>query len=479
MQAGSHESEACFFNVATMQQERYQHLDALRGYAIFTMVLSGTIAHGGVLPGWMYHAQVPPPLHQFNPELPGITWVDLVFPFFIFCMGAAMPIALRKFSATSNHLAVISTAVRRFFLLALFALALEQFKFARISSNPVTSTFLLSIGGFVLLMLSFSKWPSLSKRNESIVNYVAIAAILLALWLLPLNDGAGFLLAKSDIIILVLANMALFGTLLWWFTRKNPLLRIGVLPFVMAVFLAAKIPGTWNEWLFQLTPEPLLYKFYFLKYLFILVPGTIAGEWLLQYGDLQPKQVVQTKPMFSIILMMALIVLNVGLLYTRALTWNLLASVVMIVLMHYLLQKQQSQYPLLYRLMQAGAYCLLLGLAFEAYEGGIKKDVSTYSYYFVTSGLAFFAYAVIAMMSSWSITASIHRFFLWCGKNPMMAYVTGGLLLGPVLKLTGLYDYWAAMNTNAWVGFLKGFLFTIIACGITIPFTKKGMIWKS
>ena len=34
-------------------------LDALRGYAIITMVLSGTIA-SGVLPGWMYHAQVGP-----------------------------------------------------------------------------------------------------------------------------------------------------------------------------------------------------------------------------------------------------------------------------------------------------------------------------------------------------------------------------------------------------------------------------------
>lgn len=55
-------------------------LDALRGYAIVTMVLSGAVVYG-VLPGWMYHAQVPPPTHVFNPAAPGITWVDLVFPF--------------------------------------------------------------------------------------------------------------------------------------------------------------------------------------------------------------------------------------------------------------------------------------------------------------------------------------------------------------------------------------------------------------
>ncbi len=34
-------------------------LDVFRGYAIVTMILSGTIA-SGVLPGWMYHAQVGP-----------------------------------------------------------------------------------------------------------------------------------------------------------------------------------------------------------------------------------------------------------------------------------------------------------------------------------------------------------------------------------------------------------------------------------
>lgn len=56
-------------------------LDALRGYAIITMVLSATIVTH-VLPGWMSHAQTPPPDHVFNPLLPGITWVDLVFPFF-------------------------------------------------------------------------------------------------------------------------------------------------------------------------------------------------------------------------------------------------------------------------------------------------------------------------------------------------------------------------------------------------------------
>ena len=65
--------------------KRAYALDALRGYAIITMVLSATVAWNS-LPGWMYHAQTPPPDRAFDASLSGITWVDLVFPFFLLAM---------------------------------------------------------------------------------------------------------------------------------------------------------------------------------------------------------------------------------------------------------------------------------------------------------------------------------------------------------------------------------------------------------
>lgn len=72
---------------------RYLSLDFLRGITIFGMVLSA-IQPSGVMPGWMYHVQNPPPTHDLNMAVPGIGWVDLVFPIFIFCMGAAIPLSL-------------------------------------------------------------------------------------------------------------------------------------------------------------------------------------------------------------------------------------------------------------------------------------------------------------------------------------------------------------------------------------------------
>lgn len=59
---------------------RASSLDVLRGYAILTMVLSGSVAWG-VLPGWMYHAQVGPRstlcLMVLYMESLGLTWCFL------------------------------------------------------------------------------------------------------------------------------------------------------------------------------------------------------------------------------------------------------------------------------------------------------------------------------------------------------------------------------------------------------------------
>ncbi len=51
------------YNNLTVTPRRAHSLDALRGYAIMTMILAATEAFG-ILPAWMYHAQVPPPDHD-------------------------------------------------------------------------------------------------------------------------------------------------------------------------------------------------------------------------------------------------------------------------------------------------------------------------------------------------------------------------------------------------------------------------------
>ena len=48
--------------------------------------------HGYMLPVWKGHIQPPPPNHVLRPDGIGISKANLVFPFFLFYKGAAIPI---------------------------------------------------------------------------------------------------------------------------------------------------------------------------------------------------------------------------------------------------------------------------------------------------------------------------------------------------------------------------------------------------
>ena len=96
-------------------------------------------------------------------------------------------------------------------------------------------------------------------------------------------NGREFSLSYSNIIILVLANMSIFGSLAYLFTANNKWARIAILPFIMAVFLGSKTDGSWVKVLMNYSPIPWMYSFYYLKYLFIIIPGSIAGEYLKEW----------------------------------------------------------------------------------------------------------------------------------------------------------------------------------------------------
>ncbi|MDQ9765793.1 DUF5009 domain-containing protein, partial [Acinetobacter baumannii] len=57
-------------------------------------------------------------------------------------------------------------------------------------------------------------------------------------------DGKSFSLAYSNIIILVLANMAIWGGVIYILTYRNRLARMLVLPFLMALMLSSATDGS-------------------------------------------------------------------------------------------------------------------------------------------------------------------------------------------------------------------------------------------
>lgn len=445
---------------------RSNSLDALRGFAILAMVLSSSIAFG-ILPAWMYHAQTPPPYHKFNPELPGLTWVDLVFPFFLFSMGAAIPLAFqKKIKEQTPAYKLIGLMLQRFALLIFFAVFTFHARAWVQSGTPGVTEQLISIAAFGLLCAMFI-------RMKTIVPKIVAFALALAFLFYKKTD-----LSRSDVIIVVLANMALFGTLIWWLTVKRPLLRIGVLPFIAAVFLAAQTPDSWAKAVYDWSPLPWAYKFYYLKYLFIIIPGTFAGEWLQQP---LPADNSTDKRKWRLIAAgtLALVIINLMFLFNRQLVLNLVLNIGVGAAMLFLARKMLSPMPSWMNCLQAGVYLLWLGLFFDCTQGGIKKDPSNYSYYFVTGGLSFLVILGFSILEYYGYCNRLIRYLAANGRNPMVAYVAGNLLLLPVMHLSGLMNIYRDMDANVWLGVLKGLLFTGVVSQVTIFFVNRKWFWKT
>lgn len=563
------------------QKPRAHALDALRGYAIITMVLSAMEAFS-VLPRWMYHAQVPPPDHVFDPTIYGITWVDIIFPFFLFSMGAAIPLSLGRQHAKGESIMRLTwKTVQRWVKLTFFAIfIIHAFPFM-LGYEQEWMCYAMPIFFFILLCLMFMPNPfGLSPYKARAITWSAYLVAVGFMLLQPYAGGAPFRLTDSDCIMLILANVSLTGSIIYLLTIGHPLRRLALLPFLIALFMAAHTANSWPALLIHTSWLPWLYLPAYQEYLLIIIPGTVAGEWIAQWLEtmkandtskglvesyqkkseavlengnplkggreavlenwnkvkndekavLENENKVRTRSeemkekenalaLPVALLSLALIVVNVVLLFGRHLVANLVATMVLTALTAWLLRSRrkagttgveaakqraasrdassqeaakQEVYnqksssapasPTLHfwqRLSSAGAYLLLLGLCLESYEGGIRKDDVTLSYLFVTCGLAFYALLLLTVVCDHWHVRWLCAPLEMVGKNPMVAYVSASMVIIPVLILTHIYPYIDALSSQPLTGFLKGVLLTALCMALTAWFTHKRWFWKT
>lgn len=468
----------------TTDSGRDYSLDALRGFAIFTMILSGRVPWG-VLPGWMYHVQVPPPAHKFDPSIPGISWVDLVFPFFLFSMGAAFPFALsKKLEKAQNGLKLIPGILWRGVLLMLFALVIFHIRPHILHKTETTQTYILAISLFALLFLIFLRYPSgWSKSIVYGLKGVSAAILILFLAFYTYSNGEGFSFRRYDIIILVLSNVAIAGSVIWLFTKGNLLSKLFIIALLFGIRLANSVDGSWialagKEW-----PGYLLFQLTFLKYLFIIIPGMIAGDILYSQSKQTPHG--ENNASRAGILLLAgsaflLILISLAGLYIREVFLTLLLSAIVLVSMYIHFKKAGEYLSSKYiELFLWGAAWIIIGLIFEPFEGGIKKDPSTMSYYFLTSGLAIMMLIGFSLLFNHLHLTKYFSLLIDSGKNPMLAYAAGTNLLTPLVMLTGIQPLLVDLLPGMWPGVLRGIILTLLLALMVMFFTRKNLFWRT
>lgn len=465
----------------TTKTTRIATIDMLRGIAIVGMILCANIGFNSGLPAWMFHAQTPPPTYAFNPDVPGITWVDLVFPFFLFSMGAAFPLAMRKkLEGGTSRWKIAGSLLKRWFILSAFGLILGNAYAVGGSGRPTWSIYVFNISLWAAMFLAFvrvnvKEAEGWKKHLGTAVNLCGVAmlgmlAVVLTKWFgIPLNRYS------SDIIIMILANIAIWGGMIWMFTKDNLRLRWLVVLFIAAI-----------KALSSYTPEVLsffpsagrlswLFNWSWLQYLLIAIPGSIVGDIILRHARSGESVRFNVKSITAGILALVAACIQLWGLFTRHVTADFIISALLAAAFIGLTWRQKNVFT---RTAWIGFALMLAGIALDPVDGGITKDHCNLSYVFATSGMAALTGAFLLMLEIHSGVKA--KFLAGVGQNPMLAYTVTSFLIGPILGLLGILPalYELSEGSQFW-GVAQGVIITFLMMCVTYVFTRLRLFWRS
>lgn len=444
---------------------RYRSLDFLRGLTIFGMVLSAIQPHG-VMPGWMYHVQNPPPTHALDVSVPGIGWVDMVFPIFIFCMGAAIPFAKPA----------IKDIFSRFAMLWLFS-----YLYVLINSSNSWVTLAGFVSLFPLYMV-FKSPPSFRGKEIPVV-WLRLAGILLLCGVIAVNHfcfDEAVTLQRRGIIIFLLAFLYLFGSLIWYFTRRNLVARGGVFGIVLAFTLVTQY---W-DWPATTYANPAIRWWFNVEYfyfLLLLIPATYIGDLLcsrVSGGVAVPEGKSRMGYPVLAALSLSLVVWMLYAFYMQLYWWNLLLSGILLCGIFCIVRREFPEYL---PMVKMAAYLIVVGEIIEPCGGGIRKVPCTIQYCLATCGMSMLLLIVSDFICSRLPGAFLVGIFERAGKNPLMCYIAFDCLVLPLMKVTGaVYLYRLAYPEGMHlVGFIRSVAAVLFTMWVVGLFTRKRIFWKA
>ena len=468
--------------MAPATTKRIVTIDILRGITIFAMILCANIYFPN-LPAWMFHGQTPPPDFGFDPSVKGITWVDLVFPFFLFTMGAAFPLAMRrKLDSGVSKWHVGGDLLKRWVTLTVFAIALgNAYSIGWASPRPDMAKGIYNIVLWAVMFMTLVRLKD-EKKTQLINNIGLFLSIIMAVLA---TDYMGITLSRfnSDIIIMILANIALFGGLIWMFTKDNIRLRWLILVFIIALKALSSYAPQSLAWVPGLEFLGCIFQWGFLQYLIIALAGSIVGDKLLKHSSSGETVNIDGHHLGAACIALAAMFVQLWGLYTRQVLADFIISAVLAVVFVAMTWKRRN---IMTWLGYFGFAFMLVGICFDPIDGGITKDcynhlgevTTNLSYMLTTTGMTALTGAfVLALELKWNIKG---RGFSGCGQNPMLAYTVTTFLISPVMAMCGVGPWLMAQGYSSptWA-MICGLTYTLLMVAVTCFFTKKKLFWRS
>ncbi len=467
--------------------KRYSALDLLRGISIFGMVFCATIPYG-VLPVWMYHIQTPPPLHNVDLTLVGLSWVDLVFPIFIFCMGMAISLSgTKKLSAMAHKPVAESRKIylletfERFLLLWLFSYLYLFLNYGNIDSIWAQ---LLTIAGFISL---FPIYGIIKKGRYKIA--IRVSGVILATAIIYLGHtfyDEVVSIHRSGIIIFLLAFLYLFASLIWYFTRDSIRNR-ALIFFIILVFAGITMHYRFAQTVYAIESLRWIVNLEYIYFLLILLPATWIGDIIVKKLNSKDEYLPALLPngKASAVfhhLFYASTLLFVAwqcyALYMRLFWINLIVSSIVLFFMWLYIKKYS---PKIKQEFFIAAAFLIAGLIVDPLEGGIQKSPCTISYCFVTLSIGIYLLWFADYITSHIPNGLVVKIFKGAGANPMMSYISFNSFMLPLFKVTGIIVLYrdAFPPEYPWLGVVSAAFFVLLMMSFVSFLSSKKIIWRA
>lgn len=456
-------------------KQRYLALDILRGLTIFGMIFSASVPFG-VLPPWMYHIQTPPPTHALDLAVNGMSWVDLVFPIFIFCMGAAIPLAGRK---------KFSQIFVRFLMLWAFSYLYVFMLYSDVGSIWASLLTLAGFGALFPLYLVLKK--DLSAKKRLIIRAIGVVAVAAVCTVGHFAFGEVISIHRSGIIIFLLAFLYLFGAGIWNLTHNKAWLRAAIIGGIL-IFTVVSQDLSWPASTYANRSVRWCFNIEYIYFLLILLPATFIGDVLkkrLSEGQIDLFQHMrQRDKVASYIAVAVFLAIIVGLLHfsrmgliitgSAASVCVAICSVAVPVILSFIL----PQYKKYFYIMAA---LLVAGFALEPFTNGIKKTPFTISYAFITCAISLmllFCFEVLCHLSK-------RNAFVWvfsgAGQNPLMSYIALYSFVMPIMAITHLSSVYYACcpHDKPWIATLSAAILVLLTMAIVACFSHKKVFWRA
>ncbi|NCS88924.1 MAG: hypothetical protein AUK34_13960 [Ignavibacteria bacterium CG2_30_36_16] len=386
-----------------IEKTRIESIDVFRGLTILTMVFVNDVASVRNIPEWMKH---------FPSNVDGMTFVDIVFPAFLFIVGMAIPFAFQKRSEKGES----TTSVWGHLLfrsVGLIYLGVMMVNVSSINSEASgISMYLWMLLLYVSIILVWNSYSSVKNKFISTgIRSIGAVVLFVLMIIYRSGDGNGWLQPKWWGILGLIGLAYLTSASAYILLKKNITAMAALLSIFIFIYMAER-----------------------------------SGQylWMSNIGN----------------------VLWLGMAVSSHAALTTAGIVLSLIIIKY---KDESNTKLFFVMSLFGLFLMVSGYLLRPYYG-ISKNFATPAWVFYCAGICVTVFILIYWLIDVKKFKKIFSFIKPAGSNPLLAYMLPSIIYA-IIGLTN-FSIYGTMFGDGWVGIIRSLVFSFFILVLTGLLTK-------